>query len=322
MNMYPIKMIAPCKDYIWGGTKLKTEWGKKSDLDIVAESWELSSYPGSESIAANGEFEGKTLTEILEALGGKKALGTDCADFVRFPVLIKLIDAKNDLSIQVHPDDEYALKNENEFGKTEMWYIVDADEGASLVYGFKKDVTKEEYKQAIENNTLMDILNKVPVHKGDVFFIPAGMVHAIGSGILIAEIQQNSNITYRVYDYGRLGADGKPRELHVEKAVEVSNLKGASDVDCKRESVMKDGYSVASLASCKYFNTEKIDVISDVTLCACDKSFVSLLFLDGEGTVETADTCVSFNKGESFFIPAGMGEFKVCGKSSFILTRV
>jgi mannose-6-phosphate isomerase len=222
----------------------------------------------------------------------------------------------------VHPDDEYALKNENEFGKTEMWYIVDADEGASLVYGFKKDVTREEYRQAIENNTLMDILNKVPVHKGDVFFIPAGMVHAIGSGILIAEIQQNSNITYRVYDYGRVGADGKPRELHVDKAVEVSNLKGAAELDCKVKSEAKDGYAVAPLASCKYFNTERLDIDTCAFLNVCEKSFVSLLFLDGEGEIKFNGESYAFKKGESFFLPANMGEFSICGKSQVIVTRV
>ena len=320
--MYPLKMIAPCKDYIWGGTKLKTEWGKVCDLEKVAESWELSSYPGSESVVANGNLAGKTLTEAVEALGGKAALGSNCADFDRFPILIKLIDAKNDLSIQVHPDDAYALEKENEFGKTEMWYIVDAEEGASLVYGFNRDVTREEYRAAIESNTLMDILNKVPVHKGDVFFIPAGMVHAIGSGILIAEIQQNSNITYRVYDYGRLGADGKPRELHVDKAVEVSDLHKPASLSALGETVKKDGYRVTPLASCKYFTTQRVDVDTKAALHVCDKSFVSLLFLEGEGEVVYDGGSVSFKKGESFFLPAGMGDFTVLGKSQFVLSRV
>ena len=322
MFMYPVKMIAPCKDYIWGGTKLKTEWGKVCDLDKVAESWELSSYPGSESVAENGEFKGLTLTQIVEKLGFNKALGTDCVGFDRFPVLIKLIDALGDLSIQVHPNDEYALKVENEYGKTEMWYIVDADEGASLVYGFKKDVTKEEYRAAIENNTLMDILNKVPVHKGDVFFIPSGTVHAIGSGILIAEIQQNSNITYRVYDYGRLGADGKPRQLHVDKAVEVSKTSAAGEIAKVPESVKFDGFSVSHLANCKYFNTDRIDVITSVTLDIDEKSFADLLFLDGEGEIVYDGGSVAFKKGESFFIPASFGKLTVKGKSRFILTRV
>lgn len=320
--MYPLKMTAPCKDYIWGGTKLKTEWGKVSDLAKVAESWELSSYPGSESVVANGSLAGKTLTEAIDALGGKKALGTDCADFDRFPVLIKLIDAKNDLSIQVHPDDEYALKNENEYGKTEMWYIVDADEGASLVYGFNRDVTREEYRAAIESNTLMEILNKVPVHKGDVFFIPAGMVHAIGSGILIAEIQQNSNITYRVYDYGRLGADGKPRQLHVDKAVEVSNLKKPAAMSEKGATEQKNGYTVTPLASCRYFTTARLDVETEAKLAADETSFAHLLFLDGAGSVVYEGGSVGFKKGESVFIPAGMGEFIVRGKCQFVLTRV
>lgn len=320
--MYPLKMTAPCKDYIWGGTKLKTQWGKVCDLDKVAESWELSSYPGSESVVSEGELKGLTLTQAIEALGGKKVLGGHCAGLDRFPVLIKLIDAKNDLSIQVHPDDEYALKNENELGKTEMWYIVDADEGASLVYGFAKDVTRQEYKAAIENNTLMDILNKVPVHKGDVFFIPAGMVHAIGGGILIAEIQQNSNITYRVYDYGRLGADGKPRQLHVEKAVEVSNLNRAPEITAKGTPEKRDGWTETFLASCRYFNVSKGECDSRAKLCAGPESFVSLLFLEGEGKVEWEGGSSSFRNGDSFFVPAGAGEFFVTGKAAFIVTRV
>ncbi len=319
--MYPMKMNPPFKDYIWGGTRLKTEWGKKSDLAIVAESWELSCHPSDPSVVANGEYAGKTLPEVLEMLG-KGALGTDCDAFDRFPILIKLIDAKNDLSIQVHPDDEYALKNESEYGKTEMWYIVDADEDASLVYGFNKDITKEEYKAAIEENKLMDVLNKVPVHKGDVFFIPAGMVHAIGKGILIAEIQQNSNITYRVYDYGRLGADGKPRELHVEKAVEVSNLTKPEAVGALGEAVSENGIKKTMLASCKYFTTEKLEISEKAALRACDKSFVSLLFLEGEGYINFGDGQVAFNKGDSFFIPANTGNFEIDGAATVLLTRV
>ncbi len=319
--MYPMKMNPPFKDYIWGGTRLKTEWGKKSDLEIVAESWELSCHPSDACIIDNGEYAGKALPEAIELMG-KSCLGTDCAEFDRFPILIKLIDAKNDLSIQVHPDDEYALKNENEYGKTEMWYIVDADEDASLVYGFARDITKDEFKKAIEENKLMDVLNKVPVHKGDVFFIPAGMVHAIGKGILIAEIQQNSNITYRVYDYGRVGADGKPRELHVEKAVDVSNLTRPEAIGATGNAVEENGVKKTMLASCKYFTTEKLEIEAACSLKACEKSFVSLLFLDGNGTVNCGGESVAFSKGDSFFIPAGAGDFTIEGASTLLLTRV
>ena len=215
-KLSPIKLTPAYKDYIWGGTKLKTMYNKHSALDIVAESWELSAHKDGESIVADGPYSGLTLTQYLNAIGNS-ALGTNAKNFDYFPILIKLIDARSALSVQVHPDDSYALEHEGEYGKTEMWYILDCEENASLYYGFKKDVTKEEYKNAIENNTLTDILNKIPVHKGDVFFIPAGTVHAIGAGILICEIQQNSNTTYRVYDYNRRDKKGNTRPLHVER---------------------------------------------------------------------------------------------------------
>ncbi len=319
--MVPMKMIPPCKDYIWGGTRLKTEWGKKTDLDIVAESWELSCHPDSQSVVANGEYAGKKLQEAIDAMG-KACLGTHCADFDRFPILIKLIDAKNDLSIQVHPDDAYALKNEGEYGKTEMWYVVDADEGATLVYGFSRDLTKEEFRAAIEKNELMDVLNQVPVHAGDVFFIPSGMVHAIGHGILIAEIQQNSNITYRVYDYGRLGADGKPRQLHVDKAVEVSTLTRPAAVGAAGAPVTENGVTVTPLASCRYFTTRKLEIADSATYTAGAESFVSLLFLAGEGEIRTQDGAVSFARGETFFLPAGLGEYTIAGACTVLETRV
>ena len=219
--MKPFVLKAPCKDYLWGGNRLR-EFGKESDADKIAESWELSCHPDGESVIASGDYAGMTLPAFLAA--HPEAAGESCRDFERFPVLIKLIDAHDNLSVQVHPDDAYALAHEGEYGKTEMWYIVDAEPGAELLYGFARDVTKEEFRRAIEENTLLDLVRHVPVRPGDVFFIPAGTLHAIGKGILIAEIQQNSNTTYRVYDYGRVGKDGKPRELHIAKALDVTRL--------------------------------------------------------------------------------------------------
>ena len=222
MIKYPMLLDAPCKDYLWGGNRLREEYGKVSDKDKIAESWELSCHKDGESVIANGELAGKTLTQYIEEQG-KAVLGKNCEKFENFPILIKLIDAKDNLSVQVHPNNEYAMRVEGEYGKTEMWYIVDCDPGAELIYGFKGEISRDEFKERIANNTLLEVTNNVPVHKGDVFFIEAGTLHAIGKGILIAEIQQNSNTTYRVYDYGRVGADGKPRQLHVEKAVEYYN---------------------------------------------------------------------------------------------------
>ena len=223
--MTPFLLKAPVKDYIWGGTKLRELFGKESDTERLAESWELSCHPDGECIIDGGEFGGIKLSDFISA--HPEAVGSSFKSGDSFPVLVKLIDAKNDLSVQVHPCDEYAHKYENDNGKTEMWYIISADQGAELVYGFKEKITKDEFRRAVEDNTLMDKVNRVPVRQGDVFFIEPGTLHAIGKGILIAEIQQSSNVTYRVYDYGRLGADGKPRQLHIEKALEVTNTEPA-----------------------------------------------------------------------------------------------
>ena len=219
--MEPLRLNSPLKDYIWGGTRLKTEFGKSTSLERVAESWELSCHKDGPSLIENGDFAGKTLPEYIK-IQGKSVLGTNCEKFDYFPILIKLIDAQDNLSVQVHPDNNYALRVEGEYGKTEMWYIVDCAEGASLIYGFDHEISAEEFARRIQDNTLLNVCNIVPVKKGDVFFIEAGTIHAIGKGILIAEIQQNSNTTYRVYDYGRVGADGNPRQLHIEKAKEVT----------------------------------------------------------------------------------------------------
>ena len=201
-----LKLKPSGKDYIWGGHKLVDNYGKEMTGDRLAETWELSCNPDGPSFVANGEDAGKTLRQYIEE-HGKKVLGTNCERFEDFPILTKFIDAQDNLSIQVHPDNEYALKNEGQYGKTEMWYVVDAEEGACLYHGFNREISKDEFAKRIEEDTLLEVLNKVPVHKGDVFFIEAGTIHAIGKGLIIAEIQQNSNVTYRVYDYGRVGKD-------------------------------------------------------------------------------------------------------------------
>ena len=220
--MRPFYLKAPVKDYIWGGTRLRELFGKEGG-DRLAESWELSCHPDGECYIMGGEFDGMKLSDFVNE--HPEAVGSGFKSGDSFPVLVKLIDAKNDLSVQVHPNDEYAHKYENDNGKTEMWYVIDAAPDSELIYGFNEELSKEDFRKAIENNTLMEKLRRVPVKQGDVFFIEPGTLHAIGKGILIAEIQQSSNVTYRVYDYGRLGADGKPRPLHIEKALEVTNTK-------------------------------------------------------------------------------------------------
>ncbi len=314
--MYIMKLNAPCKDYLWGGNRLREEYGKKSDKDKIAESWELSCHKDGQSVIVNGEYEGKTLSEYIE-INGKEVLGKNCEKFEYFPILIKLIDAKDNLSVQVHPDNEYAMRVEGEYGKTEMWYIVDCEEGAELLYGFKHEITQDEFAERIKNNTLLEVTNNVPVHKGDVFFIDAGTLHAIGKGILIAEIQQNSNTTYRIYDYGRVGADGKPRELHVEKACEVTKLiPPVRPTKPMGDTISKDGYDITLLATSEYFNVNKLNITEKAVLKATDLSFCSILALDGSFKVGE----ITLDKGESCFIPAGYGEYILEGKGEVIVT--
>lgn len=318
MNLYPMKLTAPCKDYIWGGNRLREEYGKLSDADKIAESWELSCHKDGASVIANGEFEGKTLMEFID-VQGKKVLGDNCKRFEYFPILIKLIDAKDNLSVQVHPNNEYALRVEGEYGKTEMWYIVDCDEGAELLYGFKNNISKDEFERRIKDNTLLEVTNSVPVHKGDVFFIESGTLHAIGKGILVAEIQQNSNTTYRIYDYGRVGADGKPRQLHIDKAVEVTELTSPKyPTKAMGELIQKEGYTTQLLSQCEYFRVNKIDTEDKCTLNASEASFNSILVLDGQGEIDG----VELKKGDSCFIPAGYGEYTFNGKAELVVTDI
>lgn len=319
MQMQPLILIPPIKDYIWGGTKLRDEFGKECKLERLAESWELSCHKDGGSVIANGEYAGKTLAEYIEER--PETLGTNCGRFEFFPVLIKLIDACDNLSVQVHPDNEYAQRVEGEYGKTEMWYIVDCDEGASLIYGFKEEISKEDFREAIETNTLLDKVNSVPVKKGDVFFINSGTLHAIGRGILIAEIQQNSNTTYRVYDYGRVGTDGKPRELHIEKALDVTNLTPAEPYKLPDPQKL-EGRTVRQLADCEYFTVSREEVETETLLCADEASFNHVLVLEGDAALVSDFGEVKLKKGSSVFVPAGTGAYTIKGKCSIIITEI
>ena len=318
--MYPLLLKPAVKDYLWGGTRLKTEYKYETEKDIAAEAWVLSCHKDGADTVINGELAGKTLAEAIE-LWGDKAVGKKAAEFPYFPLLIKLIDAKDRLSVQVHPDDEYALKKEGEFGKTEMWYVVDCDEGAELIYGFNREVSKEEFERRIKDNTLPEICNYVPVHKGDVFFITAGTLHAIGAGILIAEVQQNSNTTYRVSDYGRLGADGKPRPLHIEKALEVTNRTQPTVPYGNVGEIKEETFgTVRLLASCDLFTAELLSLDGETELSLND-SFISLLVLDGELDLEWDGGSLSAKKGGSIFVPADF-EVKISGKAEILYSRV
>lgn len=315
--MQPLKLKPAFKDNLWGGTRLKTDYGMQSDLERLAEAWVLSCHKDGPSVVDGGEYDGLTLPEAIEKMG-KSCLGVKGGEFAFFPILIKLIDAKDDLSIQVHPSDEYALEVEHEFGKTEMWYVVDCDPGACLYYGFNRVIDQEEFARRIADNTLTEVLNRVEVHKGDCFFIDSGTIHAIGGGILIAEIQQNSNTTYRVYDYGRLGADGKPRELHIDKAKAVTTLTPPAAA----YGAVKATDGVARLASCRYFTVDRIDLAGKASVFADEESFVSVLVLDGTLTLTSSGRSLALRAGDCVFLPAGSGEAALEGKATVISSRV
>ena len=308
--METIKLTPACKDYLWGGEKLRQDYGIQSQLHPLAEAWVLSCHPDGPSVVATGPLAGKTLPEYIQEKG-PGCLGADCEKFTDFPILAKFIDAKGDLSIQVHPSNEYALAHEHQFGKTEMWYVLDCEPGATLYYGFQHQISREEFQQRIQDNTLTEVLNAVPVEKGDLFFIPAGTLHAIRKGIVVAEIQQNSNVTYRIYDYGRVGADGKPRQLHIQQALEVT----------QRTPPQPDPDFHGHLAQCPYFTVDVME--GRFTLDCGPESFVSVLVLEGTGTLWEEDESMSLRKGESLFIPAGAGQCRLEGDGlKCLVTRV
>ena len=310
-----LKLKPAFKDNLWGGHRLVEEFNFDYDGDICAEAWVLSCHPDGPSVIAEGEYAGKTLREYIDA-EGFEVLGTNCRRFRDFPILVKFIDARDDLSIQVHPSNGYALRNEGQYGKTEMWYVLDAEPGAFLYQGFKKAISKEEFRERIENNTLLEVLNKVEVHKGDIVFIESGTLHAIGKGIMVAEIQQNSNVTYRIYDYNRRDKNGNTRELHIDKALAVTN----------RIPPEKGNVGFPHIADCDYFTVDRVnlDGISRYRMqgSVTEKSFLSLLILDGEGTISSKGETKPFRKGDSLLITAGSGDYQIEGKCDALMTTI
>ncbi len=310
--MEPLKLGMITKKIIWGGERLAREYGKGEAGEKIAESWELTSRADGVNTIVGGTFDGMLLSDYLAA--NKDAV---CAgwDGDRFPLLIKLIDAEADLSIQVHPDDEYAALHTTDLGKTEMWYIVDAAPDARIIYGLKKKYSADEVRAAIENGTLEELMNYVPVKKGETYFIPSGMVHAICRGILIAEIQQNSNITYRVYDYNRRGVDGKLRELHVDDALAViDKIEDPSAVRADADDAL------GIIAKCGYFTVYHFEKAFSMTADA--ESFVHLLCLGGETELTWDGGTMKLSKGESVFIPAGFGAFSVADGADVVASTL
>lgn len=302
--MYPLKFEPILKQIIWGGDKIVPFKNLHTDITGVGESWELSDVEGSESIVANGPDKGLNLTQLVrryrEELVGE-------ANYTRFgnkfPLLIKFIDAKQDLSIQVHPTDELAKKRHNSFGKTEMWYVIDADKGAKLRSGFSEEITSKEYKERVHNNTITDVLQEYEIHPGDVFFLPAGRVHSIGAGAFIAEIQQTSDITYRIYDFNRTDAQGNKRELHTELAREAINYEVLDDYRTQYEPVLNEP---VELVACPYFTTFLYDMTEEIS---CDYSELDsfVIFICVEGACNLNDdqgNQLTMKAGETVLFPA------------------
>lgn len=305
------KMIPSSKDYLWGGTKLIESYGKSTNQNIMAESWEISSHKDGPSYLEDKQMTLKEYTETHR----NEVMGSKGLDFEDFPILIKFIDAKEALSIQVHPDDAYALAYENQYGKNEMWYVLEAEPGATMYYGVKEDISQDDFRKSIEDNNILEVLNEVEVKPGDVVYVPAGTIHAIGAGIVICEIQQNSNVTYRVYDFKRQQADGSYRDLHIDQAVAVSNLNSVkTDFDAQGLLETHDEYSKQTLVKSPYFVTTHYQVDSEATFEVDSSSFVAVVCLEGSLTLND----ISLVKGESAFIDANTGLVSVSGTGRFL----
>ena len=308
--MLPFRLKPVYKNYLWGGTRLIDEWGKSPESDTLAESWELASHEDGDNVILDGELAGMTLSEAVEEY--PEIVAPNFQSIETFPLMVKLIDSQQPLSIQVHPFSDYARRFEQSRGKTESWYILNHDEGAYIYLGFSKNVSRHEFEQAIINNTITELLRKVYVHDGDLFFIPAGTIHAIGPGITLAEIQENSNITYRVYDYGRLGQDGKPRELHIAKALDVTNTFPLN--------ITPPGRGGNVIVNCNKFNVKKVH--SPYTGMTDNGKFRFVLCIDGDGELLCGDFRCELKKGGNVYVPGNCNEsFVIDGDCECLITK-
>lgn len=309
------------KDYIWGGSRLVEEFDAPGESDKVGELWMLSCHPEGRSRVDGGAYDGRSLPEVLTK--HPEYMGTDAGKFNRFPLMIKLIHACEDLSIQVHPDDEYAADTPDKQGKTELWYIIDAQPDAEIICGMSEELNQEQFRRAIQEGTLTESLQRFKVKPGDVFFIEAGTIHSIGKGVLLAEIEQNSTTAYRIYDYDRLDENGQPRPLRIDRAIDVAitvpsvtspqPLSPAKDVDSRTETL---------LGECDYFRSVAMETFMPTSFEVGEDSFASVIMLDGKATFMTDEDTVTAAKGESLFISAGTGKVKVNGKATFIVTTI
>jgi mannose-6-phosphate isomerase len=315
MKLYPLQFEPILKERIWGGTKLKTYLNKPITSEITGESWEISTVENDVSIVAYGSFKGKSLVELVNEFPNE-ILGTKVysAFGKQFPLLFKYLDAREDLSIQLHPNDALAKKRHNSFGKTEMWYVMQADENAQLIVGFKEKSTPTTYIENLKNKTLLNILDTKKVKEGDVFFLDTGTIHAIGAGILIAEIQQTSDITYRVYDFDRVDANGKPRELHNDLALEALNYE---TVEAQKEYSKKENIS-NEVVHCQYFTTNFIPLNGKIQVKRNQESFTVFMCVDGEFELFYEGEVLKYIKGDTVLIPASLTDFQLSGKASIL----
>ncbi len=315
MEFYPLQFTPIFKERIWGGTQLKTVLNKPIDAEKTGESWEISSVSDNVSIVSNGIYKGKSLNELLAEFP-KQVLGTRVFEQFgnQFPLLFKFIDAQQDLSIQLHPNDELAKKRHNSFGKTEMWYVMQAEQGSRMIVGFKEKSSPEEYLENLNNKTLLTILDTQTVKEGDVFFLETGTIHAIGAGIVVAEIQQTSDITYRVYDFDRVDADGIPRELHVDLALDAINY----DVVAAKRSYSKVQNNANEIVDCPYFTTNYIAITDRVALTSNPSTFKVLMGVSGDFELVMDNVTYTYSKGDTLLIPAGAPNFELKGKASVL----
>lgn len=323
--LYPLLFDPILKEKIWGGSTLQEKYGRKLPSDRIGESWDVACHPNGTSVVANGPLKGMTLRQLIDSYGSQ-LLGQEVQKRFgdEFPLLIKLLDATEFLSVQVHPDDEYAALHEGgQPGKTEMWYIIHAQPGASLIYGLVPGTTRQEFEEAVRAGQLEKYLRSVEVQAGDVLYIPAGVVHAIGPGILICEIQQNSDTTYRVYDWNRLGDDGKPRTLHVDKALDVIDFSGRLAKDkLPGLSVEEEGGRRTYYVACSYFAVQKLECHGCMKETADGSKFFTLTAVEGQGEIVYSQGSQPFKAGDSVLIPACLGDYMIKGECTIIKAYV
>lgn len=317
----PLKMKPCFKSYLWGGSRLRREFSKTDAPALTAESWELACHAAGSSVVADGPLAGSSIDE-LGGLSHDGFWGRSCAQD-GFPILVKLIDAEKDLSIQVHPSDETALRGFGEQGKSELWYIVDCVPQSYVYYGFSEKVSEAGFLRRARDGTICEVLNRVPVSKGDVFYILPGTIHAIGAGIVAAEIQQNSDTTFRVYDYCRKGPDGQPRRLDLERAASVLDYAPVVPEECRANSCAAfPGFTLAEMFSCRYFRAYRIDVHPVVQLVCDGGSFQHLLCVEGAGVICCGGNQYPLRRGDSYFMPAALGEYRIQGSCRVLLSRI